>query len=398
MKYILINYIKVQSANAIAGFTWGFPAITHFLGFTHNLSIKLLKTKFNDLRLEGCAVVCHDHQVHSYGSPYNTQFTQSRNPPYLHGLNNDKKAETAPVIEEGKMNLTVSLLIGCEGNIGIRKDNFLTWLDRQCKLQRLAGGTIFSMGGIDILGEDDDSLRQIKFALSPGFMLMDRSDELKNHYDNLLEKDNNTELLDAWLDFSALKQKARPKSDLISKHLNDLVKDYPENPQYSDLLSIWEAHLESPYDEGNVHTDLTNHFAELENAKKNEALLEQWCRYSEPTDKTDADWEYIPKPAKGYLVPIMTGYKAISRVYANDEVENTRDNKTDVCFVESVHGVGEWLSVHRLSSPETLRNCLWHYHYENNWYLCKQEIQVDIALGENVWLHAITEEREEDWT
>jgi CRISPR-associated protein Csy2 len=34
-QYILIERIKVQNANAIAGFTWGFPAITHFLGFVH---------------------------------------------------------------------------------------------------------------------------------------------------------------------------------------------------------------------------------------------------------------------------------------------------------------------------------------------------------------------------
>ena len=68
----------------------------------------------------------------------------------------------------------------------------------------------------------------------------------------------------------------------------------------------------------------------------------------------------------------MTGYKAISPVYKNTEVENTRDNETDVCFVESAHSIGEWQSVHRLKKTEELNNCLWHYHYAENWYLCKQ--------------------------
>ena len=50
-QYILLNRIKVQNANAIAGFTWGFPAITHFLGFSHNLSRKLLNSDFDNLSI-----------------------------------------------------------------------------------------------------------------------------------------------------------------------------------------------------------------------------------------------------------------------------------------------------------------------------------------------------------
>lgn len=80
-QYLLINRIKVQGANAVAGFTWGFPAITHFLGFTHNLTIKLQnKSDFSDIRLSGCAVIAHQHQVHTYGD---NQFVQSKNPAYL---------------------------------------------------------------------------------------------------------------------------------------------------------------------------------------------------------------------------------------------------------------------------------------------------------------------------
>ncbi|MBL4708353.1 MAG: hypothetical protein JKY48_07955, partial [Flavobacteriales bacterium] len=61
-QYILINRIKVQGANAISGFTWGFPAITHFLGFSHNLSRKLSAAeRFNDISLSGCAVIAHNH-------------------------------------------------------------------------------------------------------------------------------------------------------------------------------------------------------------------------------------------------------------------------------------------------------------------------------------------------
>ena len=64
-QYIVIKRIKVQNANTIAGFTWGFPAITNFLGFVQNLSRKLADiTDYQDITLNGCAVFAHEHQAH----------------------------------------------------------------------------------------------------------------------------------------------------------------------------------------------------------------------------------------------------------------------------------------------------------------------------------------------
>lgn len=370
-QYILINRVKVQGANAIAGFTWGFPAITHFLGFSHNLSRKLLAAdNFNDISLSGCAVIAHNHHVHTYGSSYNVEFTQSRNPPYLHSHD---KAATPPVIEEGKMNMTVSLLIECDGNIGNRQDNFIEWLTKNCFLQRLAGGTILDIGRVEIHSINNDSeVRNLKRKLLPGFILQDRSNYLEKHYQELQEKNSNIELLDVWLDFAALKQKARPKSNLITKHLIITLEKQTDEQQGSRLVAIWNDHLKIPYQEDEIPSELISYFNKLECNNTNAKLLSQWQSYCEPDETTDANWEYVPKPEAGYLVPIMTGYKAISEVYDNKKIENTRDNETPICFVESAHSVGEWQSVHRIRNTEELSNCLWYYHYENNWYLCKQ--------------------------
>ena len=373
-QYILIHRVKVQNANAIAGFTWGFPAITHFLGFTHNLSRKLATSqKYSDITLSGCAVVAHEHDVHTYGNA-EKRFTQSRNPPYLHGTDAAKKSETAPVIEEGKMNMTVSLLISYEGTIGNRASGFKQWLEKNCYTQRLAGGTILNINEITPYTVSEDNVRALMRKLLPGFVLMDRSEYLKKHYESLLEKDTETELLDAWLDFSALKQKARPKSDLIVKHFQGMAKENPENGTFLQILTDWQNHLNIPYEEGKLPENIKEYFASLPPSKANEKVLAQWKSYCEPDEQTDADWEYIPKPNRGYLVPIMTGYKALTQVYKNHEVENTRDNETDVCFVESVHSVGEWLSAHRINSVEKLKESVWNYAYEENWYLCKQNI------------------------
>ena len=367
-QFILINRIKVQNANAIAGFTWGFPAITHFLGFTHNLARKLAtEAHFNDITLAGCAVIAHEHHVHTYGSSYDVEFTQSRNPPYLASHN---KTDTPPVIEEGKMNMTVSLLIGYEGNIGNRQENFINWLAKNCLLQRLAGGTILSIKNIEAHTPEANNISRIKRKLLPGFVLKDCSSYLEKYYLAQQENNKEAELLDAWFDFIALKQKARPKSDLINKHFQKRNKTDSDN---LEIIELWQIHLQDIlYQQESIPHELKDYFNQLEKKSSNEKLLKQWQDYCLPTQETQAEWEYIAKPKSGYLVPIMVGYKAISPVYKNTEVANTRDNKTEVCFVESAHSIGEWQSIHRLKTSEELNNCLWHYHYEENWYLCKQ--------------------------
>lgn len=380
-QYILIKRLRVQNANAIAGFTWGFPAITHFLGFSHNLASKLKKHQsFQDICLSGCAVIAHEHKVHCYRSAGNFEFTQNRTPPYLHSHD---KAATPPVIEEGKMNMTVSLLLGCEGNIGNRRNDLICWFENNIQLQRLAGGTILDIDAdtVDICSiENEFELRFLKRKLLPGYLLKDRSEYLEEHFSRLKEDNPKAELLDAWLDFSALKQKARPKSDLIQLHLNRLEKNNPGDENCQQLLQLWLEHIQEPYEKSLIPEDLRNYFENIEESKSNKKLLAQWQDYCSPTDKTDADWEYIPKPNIGYLVPIMVGYKSISEVYKNEEVENTRDNETDVCFVESVHSVGEWMGVHKIKTLADLDESLWRYQYENNWYLCHQSKKTDQTL------------------
>lgn len=379
-QYLVIERIKVQNANAISGFTWGFPAITHFLGFVHNLSRKLSdNSEFEDISVSGCAVVSHECKVHTYGANYEKRFTQTRNPAYLKA-DADKvaKGSSPSVIEEGKMNMTVSLIIECEGNIGNIKDILVSWIERNCFLQRLAGGSILSIKSIEVYSpQNDRDIRIMARKLLPGFILMDRSNYLEEHYAQLLVEDEKSELLDAWLDFSALKQKARPKKELIEKHLNKIIQDESENENDLELLSIWNEHIDKPFNSDNIPTKLRDYFLKMEKNKSNEKLLIQWQKYINPDDETEAIWEYLSKPKSGYLVPIMTGYKALSKVYKNSEVKNTRDSETDVCFVESVHSIGEWLSVHRIKTKDNIKESLWKYMYEEDWYLCKQGVVED---------------------
>lgn len=311
--YIVFERISVHDANCIAGFTYGFPAITHFLGFGHALSRKLEVSR--QLTLQGCAVICHQHQIHAYQPKEHRDFifAQTKNPPREKGKDTkgrEKAAISAPIIEEGKMDITVSLVMACP-DLRISRTaeiNALAQAIMNLAYQhRLAGGSIQNIAAIHILNKDEQKvLRIFKRLLLPGFVLMDRSDLLANHYHTLKQQQSDTELIDAWLDFSAFKYQAKPK----------LKED------------------------------------ELE-----------------PSDETEAEWLRMDKPAKGWFVPITNGYKAISPVYPAGEVANARDSTTPVCFVEAVHSIGEWRSLHRI---QQISDMVWHYRHEQDWYLCRQ--------------------------
>lgn len=370
-QYLLIERIKVQNANAVSGFTWGFPAITHFLGFSHNLNRKLRSnTKLSNLALEGCMVIAHEKHIHIYKDGSTTRFSQYKTAQYL-GLKFDKGILKDPAInEEAKMNMTVSLLIPLEGYLGGLQDLLKEFITNACQIHRLAGGTVLSVANVEIIDlARGEELKSIKRKLLPGFVLQDRSSYLADHFSSLREMNPKAELLDAWFDFIALKQVARPGCELLDKYFASQAE---KSEPLSLLNDIWLEHKSQPYQQQNLPSELITYFAEQQGSI-NPKILMQWQNYLKPNEKTSANWEYVTKPQTGYLVPIMTGYKAITEVYPAGEIDGARDCETDLCFVEAVHSVGEWQSVHRLKNQEQWQSSVWNYApYEQGWYLCWQ--------------------------
>lgn len=296
--YILLERIQVENANCIAGFTYGFPAITAFVGFEHALSRKLKEQI--EIELSGCAIFCHDYMVNSYQDFY-TKFIQSRNPPSsLKGKNADAKSP-APIIEEGKIDMTISLLLRIDGvlsnNTELKADYIATIKDLVYQA-RLAGGSIKKVKSIQIFSDDKEGQKKLKNTLLPCFTLLDASDWLKAHCES---EQGNKSLFDSWTDFFAFKEKA------------------------------------------------------IKNAENAEIT---WQRY-------------IPENKKGWIVPLMIGYKGISPLYDPSDVENLRDTRYPFRFVEAVHGLGEWKSLHRIHDLTAL---FWQYHIEDEWYLCQQNV------------------------
>ena len=213
--YITLSHIQVQAANCVAGITYGFPAITSFLGFVHALARKLQKS--HNITLGGCAVVAHHHQLLTYKTDKysDSYFSQTKNP--AAGQYQQKNiGSTPPVIEEGKMHLTVSLLVECQGFSGTDDDkrNLEQHIENLSLIHRLAGGVITDINGVIYENiQDSNAFYQCRRRLLPGFVLIDRSQYLNDHLSVLKQDNPNAEMFDAWLDFCSIKYKAEALLD-----------------------------------------------------------------------------------------------------------------------------------------------------------------------------------------
>jgi CRISPR-associated protein Csy2 len=77
-----------------------------------------------------------------------------------------------------------------------------------------------------------------------------------------------------------------------------------------------------------------------------------WEAGEDRNGKWKHDWQGL-----GWIVPIPLGYGALGGLQDAGSVANARDNQTPFRFVESLYGIGQWLSPHRLYSAQQL---LWY--------------------------------------
>ncbi|GLQ32440.1 type I-F CRISPR-associated protein Csy2 [Litoribrevibacter albus] len=182
--FIALRNLQVENANAIAGQTWGFPAITHFLGFMHSLERKLSERSVLEipLRLSGCAVICHDLSPQTaQAAAYSEHvFSLTRNPL-------TKEAKTPSFVEEGRAHMTVSLIIGIDELPPMDESEFKA-LEQAIKnivlTQRLAGGTIKQLAASRVVSlheKQEKRQEQVNLWLRtflPGYVLVARTDLL----------------------------------------------------------------------------------------------------------------------------------------------------------------------------------------------------------------------------
>ncbi|GGC95291.1 type I-F CRISPR-associated protein Csy2 [Vreelandella lutescens] len=289
---LVLPRLRVQNANAISSpMTWGFPAMSAFVGLMHALERKLAEASL-PVALGRVGVICHDFEAQATEGGYIRGFHLTRNPV-------DKTGGTAAIVEEGRVHLDITLIFSIDtGAVESEHENIAKQIGEIVSGMRIAGGSVIPNRAVPshkqrpqwVTLDDKEDERYKQFARLkrrwlPGFALTLRDDYLTEHLQTLQQQNPDASLLDAWLDLSRL-----------------------------------------------------NHVCTLENE-------------GEPNEKPV--WQ-TQRPYRGWLVPIPVGYGAISDLFQPSEVANARDTKTPFRFVESLYSMGEWVSPHRMKQPEDL--------------------------------------------
>lgn len=289
---LVLPRLRVQNANAISSpMTWGFPAMSAFVGLMHALERKLFSAGIN-VSLGNVGVICHDFEAQATEGGYIRGFHLTRNPV-------DKTGGTAAIVEEGRVHLDITLIFTIDSAATESEhEDIAKQIGEIVAGMRIAGGSVIPNRAVPshkqrpqwVTLDDDEDERYKQFARLkrrwlPGFALTLRDDYLTEHHQTLQQHNPECSLLDAWLDLSRL------------NHVCTL-----ENEGESNEKPVWQAQ----------------------------------------------------RPYRGWLVPIPVGYGAISKLFQPGEVANARDTKTHFRFVESLYSIGEWVSPHRMHYPEDL--------------------------------------------
>ncbi|MBK1733372.1 type I-F CRISPR-associated protein Csy2 [Thiococcus pfennigii] len=299
---LLLPRLRVQNANAIPGpLSWGFPAPSAFLGFTDALQ-RQLRGRFDvDLVLGGCGIVCHRFAPHVArpAGRYHRVFRLTRNPYYAGWKRGFSEDKPATLVEEGRAHLEVSLVV--EVRTELHEDerpDLLEVLPDLLGAMRLAGGSL--------LPPHPRAVQDKRYT--PQWF---------EWYDSASDNE------DA---FRGLRRYLLPGFALVER---------------SDLLAARLAELQ----------------AERLDASALDALLDL-CRLNidpvgpDPNDPDHTLWQI--RARAGWLVPLPIGYAALSPLYAPGTVRRTRDAITPFRFCESLYGLGEWVSPHRMRDSAQL--------------------------------------------
>ncbi len=219
--YLVFNNLEIEGANTLASpITYGFPAITGFLGAVHALNRRLADT---ELDFTGVLLACHECHVqrfrpHTYAD---YSFNQSRNPV-------KKDGKTASIIEEGKVHLNVSLVIEISARPKASheiRDNAEAFTQR-CRealmQQRVAGGSVHQMGEVQLF--ERSQVSDIQRALLPAFVLMDARQELISITETLQQQNPQATELDGLIEVATLHQMPDHPKALIDQWHGRSVK------------------------------------------------------------------------------------------------------------------------------------------------------------------------------
>ncbi len=291
---LVIPRLQVQNANAISSpLTHGFPAISAFLGLMWALE-RQTRAVGLDLQFNAVGVVAHDYDEQITGGGFVNAFRLTRNPV-------DKDGKTSAIVEEGRIHLDISLVFAVESQAlqdQTRTQEVAIQVGNLVSGMRIAGGTVIP-SGVSLR-------RKTPFVVS---LTGDREGQQTL--------------------FNQLKLRLLPgfalveRQDLLEQRYQELLASNPQATRLDAWLSLARINW-------------------------------TWQGETEASDK--GEWQH-DRQGLGWIVPVPLGYGALTDVQTAGTVANARDNTTPFRFVESLYGIGQWLSPHRLHSPQQM---LWY--------------------------------------
>lgn len=295
---LVLPYLRVTGANALSSpITYGFPAPSAFLGFMHALERRLSESY--GIALTGVGIICHEFepQIVPAASGRPMLFAQARTQPYLkNDVQRFVKDGTPPAIqEEGRANLQVSLVIPTREAPPVGdEDGFAAKAMHTATLLRLAGGAIAP---------------RMPGDRPPRWIAWPKADESRAQ---------------------ALRQMRRlimPGFTLV--HRPDLLRE-----------QLAEERCSNP------------------GATSLDALLTLCSVQYDYTEDAPSQAKWQARVRAGWLVPIPTGFVALTDLAPAGTVKSARDPEVPFRFVEDLLSVGEWIGAHRIQNIEQF---LWRY-------------------------------------
>ena len=205
--YLLFKKVVINGANTISSpLTYGFPAITGFLGSFHAMSRKMADDEqLSNVSLGGVLLACHDCQPQMYrpNSYNNYTFNQTRNPI-------KKDGKTASIIEEGKCHLVMSFVVEVLADTKLtneQQESAIQKTSQWIQQQRMASGSVRELARFEpVQFFDNSDISAVIPQLLPAFVLMDAQNEFAQIINDVQKDDPDATPLDALIEVCVLHQ------------------------------------------------------------------------------------------------------------------------------------------------------------------------------------------------
>lgn len=205
--YLMFKKVVIEGANSISSpITYGFPAITGFLGSFHAMSRKMTEdARLAGVSLGGVLIACYDcqPQIYRQNNYSNYTFNQTRNPI-------KKDGKTASIIEEGKCRLVVSFVVEVLADDELmpeQQNQLIQHTTQWIQQQRMAGGSVQGLDRFDpVQYFDQHDISMLTPQLLPAFVLMGAGDDFAEIINEIKQGNPEATALDALIEVCALHQ------------------------------------------------------------------------------------------------------------------------------------------------------------------------------------------------